>query len=54
MAELTHIPSNIDRVFMAFIKVWKKIKRKKLFWHFPNYIGADHPGRQAIKCYSKR
>ncbi len=47
MAELTFIPKqHIDGVSLwPLLKSGKKIKRKKLFWHFPNYIGAGHPGR---------
>ena len=47
MAELTFIPKqHIDGVSLwPLLKSGKKIKRKKLFWHFPNYIGAGHPDR---------
>ena len=45
MAEISLIPSqHIDGVSLwPLIKSGKKIKRNKLFWHFPNYIGAGHP-----------
>ena len=45
MAEISLIPSqHIDGVSLwPSIKSGKKIKRNRLFWHFPNYIGAGHP-----------
>ena len=45
MAEISLIPSqHMDGISLwPSIKSGKKIKRNRLFWHFPNYIGAGHP-----------
>ena len=45
MANIPLIPSQpLDGISLwPSIKLGKKIKRNRLFWHFPNYIGAGHP-----------
>ena len=45
MANIPLIPSqHLDGISLwPSIKLGKKIKRNRLFWHFPNYIGAGHP-----------